>query len=108
MYLGQIVEIAPQQSLYARPLHPYTQALLSAVPVPDRAVEARRQRILLQGEVPSPLKPPNGCRLHPRCAKARVECSTVVPMLQQQEDGHWVACHLYGDTAPTGAMTRRR
>jgi oligopeptide/dipeptide ABC transporter ATP-binding protein len=76
-------------------LHPYTQALLSAAPVPDRAVEARRERILLRGEVPSPLSPPSGCALHPRCAFARPECSTVTPPLRQQQDGHWVACHLY-------------
>jgi oligopeptide/dipeptide ABC transporter ATP-binding protein len=96
MYLGQIVEIAPKLRLYSTPLHPYTQALLSAVPVPDPAVEAGRKRILLQGEAPSPLDPPKGCRLHPRCAKARAECSTISPTLQQQGDGHWVACHLYG------------
>ncbi|HYM30678.1 MAG TPA: oligopeptide/dipeptide ABC transporter ATP-binding protein [Candidatus Cybelea sp.] len=104
MYLGQIVEVAPKQSLYANPLHPYTQALLSAVPVPDRAVEAKRERILLQGEVPSPLNPPSGCRLHPRCAYARPECRSIAPKLQRRADGHWVACHLYGE-APSGAST---
>jgi oligopeptide/dipeptide ABC transporter ATP-binding protein len=97
MYLGRIVEIAPKRSLYTNPLHPYTKALLSAVPVPDRAVEVRRQRMLLPGEVPSPLRPPTGCRLHPRCPVAREECRTVVPPLRQQADGHWVACHLYGE-----------
>jgi len=98
MYLGQIVEIAPKRSLYARPLHPYTRALLSAAPIPDRAVEAKRERVLLQGEVPSPLDPPTGCRLHPRCAFARPECRAVVPKLQQQTNEHWVACHLYEQT----------
>jgi len=97
MYLGRIVEIAPKRSLYANPMHPYTKALLSAVPVPDRAVEAGRQRMLLPGEVPSPLRPPTGCRLHPRCPMAREECRTVVPALRPQADGHWVACHLYGE-----------
>jgi oligopeptide transport system ATP-binding protein len=93
MYLGRIVETAPARELYARPLHPYTEALLSAVPIPDPKV--KRQRIRLQGEVPSPISPPSGCHFHPRCPIAQLPlCSSKAPALEQKSDGHWAACHL--------------
>ena len=98
MYLGQIVEIAPKRDLYASPLHPYTQALLSAAPVPDRAVEANARAhpvCRARCRARSIRRAAAGCiRAAPY---ARPECRTVVPRLQQQADGHWVACHLYGD-----------
>ena len=95
MYLGEIVEISPKDRLYDNPLHPYTQALIAAVPVPDRGVEARRTRTLLRGEIPSPVNPPTGCRLHPRCPAAMPQCRTVVPQPREIEPGHVVSCHLY-------------
>jgi oligopeptide transport system ATP-binding protein len=92
MYLGRIVETAPSRALYAAPKHPYTEALLSAVPIPDPKV--KRQRIRLAGEVPSPANPPTGCHFHTRCPIAEARCSQEVPRLKQSADGHWVACHL--------------
>ena len=93
MYLGRVVEIAPSAKLYTDPQHPYTEALLSAVPIPDPKV--KRKRIMLSGDVPSALKPPTGCHFHTRCPIAKFPlCSTERPELKRQADGHWVACHL--------------
>jgi oligopeptide transport system ATP-binding protein len=92
MYLGKIVELADCDELYDHPQHPYTRALLSAVPVPDPLVEQTRQRIILTGEVPSPVNPPSGCVFHPRCALAVASCQQQIPVSREIAPGHWVAC----------------
>ena len=92
MYLGHIVEITKSKELYENPLHPYTKALLSAVPIADPFVEETRERIILKGEVPSPLNPPPGCSFHPRCFMAIPECSEAIPPLRDVGGGHEVAC----------------
>jgi oligopeptide transport system ATP-binding protein len=94
MYLGKVVELATRDELYAHPLHPYTQALLSAVPIPDPVKESRRQRIILEGDVPSPANPPRGCRFHPRCPLAIDICKQEEPEWREVAPDHWVACHL--------------
>ncbi len=104
MYLGKVVEVAPSEQLYKRPLHPYTKALLSAIPIPDPAVESRRERVILKGDIPSPVDPPPGCRFHTRCPYAQLErCPDEVPALRAIESGHLAACH-YAEEIERGEL----
>ncbi|MGZ5120206.1 MAG: ABC transporter ATP-binding protein, partial [Vulcanimicrobiaceae bacterium] len=99
MYLGKIVELTDKRSLFADPQHPYTEALLSAVPVPDPKIQ--RKRVILSGDVPSPINPPSGCRFHTRCPYAFDRCRVDEPPLKEVRPGHWAACHLREAAAPT-------
>ena len=96
MYLGRVVELTESEALYELPLHPYTQALLSAIPVPDPEIESRRNRIILEGDVPSPVNPPSGCNFHPRCWKRQAICREVIPVLEEKQQDHFAACHFPG------------
>src|SRR5699024_3007513 len=96
MYLGSLVELAESYELNKNPLHPYTKTLLSAVPVPDPEVSRQRQRIVLEGDIPSPMNPPRGCRFHTRCPYATDKCKEAAPEFKEHAPGHWAACHLLG------------
>lgn len=98
MYLGNLVELTASELLYEKPLHPYTQALLSAIPIPDPDIEESRERIILEGELPSPINPPSGCVFRTRCPMAMEVCSIKKPQWQEVEQAHYVACHLYDNT----------
>jgi peptide/nickel transport system ATP-binding protein len=107
MYLGKLVEVSPAEELYQRPIMPYTEALLSAVPIPDPDLARQRERIVLEGDVPSPINPPSGCRFHPRCRYATQVCSEIEPPLTDYGNGHLAACHhpLNVDAATLAAAT---
>lgn len=96
MYLGRLVEVAPSDELYENPLHPYTQALLSSMPIPDPKLAAQTKRVILSGELPSPLDVPEGCRFHTRCPQACEGCKAEIPPLREVSPGHFVACGLCG------------
>jgi oligopeptide transport system ATP-binding protein len=95
MYLGKVIELGPSNTVCTHPLHPYTQALWSAVPIPDPVIEERRERIVLEGDVPSPANPPSGCRFNTRCPKVMDICKQLEPAFRELEPDHWAACHLY-------------
>ena len=97
MYLGQLMEIGTVDQIFDSPIHPYTQALLSAVPVPDPQLSRTRKRIVLEGDIPSPMNPPSGCRFHTRCPYATEKCSQMAPVIREVKAGHFVACHLYDE-----------
>ena len=103
--LGKGVELAPREPLYAKPLHPYTEALLSAVPEPDPAMHEDQQRIILRGDVPSPSNPPKGCNFCTRCPKVMDICHEIDPTYKEVEPGRFVACHLYENTNATAGQT---
>ena len=110
MYVGKIVEIADRNELYERPLHPYTQALLSAIPIPDPVADHRRERIVLAGDIPSPSNPPTGCRFHTRCPLAFDRCKIEEPAFASYGDGHFAACHWveeHGGAAPNLVLSAR-
>src|SRR5690625_1892837 len=97
MYLGNMVEISPNEDLYDNTLHPYTRVLLSAIPVPDPNLERTRERIEVKGELPSPIDPPSGCVFRTRCPFATDICAKVRPVFQEHDENHWVACHMFDE-----------
>jgi oligopeptide/dipeptide ABC transporter ATP-binding protein len=94
MYLGKVMEVTTSDQLYDNPLHPYTISLLSAVPIPDPVIDRTRERIILKGDVPSPMNPPSGCPFHTRCPQAEAICKVETPQLKLVGNNHWAACHL--------------